>query len=248
MQKYVGIDPLITIHVLGKLLAQKWPPVVSEIALYAELKLWLTLEKLYFCRTYEIIFSQNYYLKPNAVPLQFNDLIRNWDCFLPQRHKKNFECILFWRNRLSPSSVPPEDANSKFLWNTATQTTCYPTLHHIMFTHHCETEAKNIAEGSCRKNWITRTTLCSEQTLHDVMLLYFAPHLSYGFYCLIKGNNKVKGYNNTKTCNPFWNANCYQFYTYRWIYSQHNYPRYTQLPKQKWKNITTFTTEHDKFK
>ena len=247
MQKYVGIDPLITIHVLGKLLAQKWPPVVSEIALYAELKLWLTLEKLYFCRTYEIIFSQNYYLKPNAVPLQFNDLIRNWDCFLPQRHKKTWnafcsgetdylllQCLLKMQTVNSSETLPPRPH----------VTLPYTTL----FTHHCETEAKNIAEGSCRKNWITRTTLCSEQTLHDVMLLYFAPHLSYGFYCLIKGNNKVKGYNNTNTCNPFWNANCYQFYTYRWIYSQHNYPRYTQLPKQKWKNITTFTTEHDKFK
>ena len=30
------------------------------------------------------------------------------------------------------------DANSKFLRNTGTQTTCYPNLHHIMFIHQCE--------------------------------------------------------------------------------------------------------------
>jgi len=83
--------------------------------------------------------------------------------------------------------VPPKDANSKFLRNTAIQTTCYPNLHHIMFIHHCQkTEAKNLVDGSCRKNWITSTTLCSEPTLHDVMWLHFAPHLSYGFYCLVK--------------------------------------------------------------
>jgi hypothetical protein len=34
--------------------------------------------------------------------------------------------------------VPPEDANSNLLSNTATQITCYPNLDHIMFIHHCE--------------------------------------------------------------------------------------------------------------
>ena len=33
---------------------------------------------------------------------------------------------------------PPEDANSQFLWNTATHITCYPNLDHIMFILHCE--------------------------------------------------------------------------------------------------------------
>jgi len=32
----------------------------------------------------------------------------------------------------------PEDATSKWVENTATQTTCYPNLHHIMFIHYCE--------------------------------------------------------------------------------------------------------------
>ena len=34
--------------------------------------------------------------------------------------------------------TPPDDATSNLLWNTATHTTCYPNLHHIMFIHHCE--------------------------------------------------------------------------------------------------------------
>ena len=42
------------------------------------------------------------------------------------------------KQTISIFTVPPEDANSKFLWNTATQTTCYPNLHHIMFIHHCQ--------------------------------------------------------------------------------------------------------------
>jgi len=36
---YVGTGTLITLHILRNLLAQKWPPGVSEIALYAELNL-----------------------------------------------------------------------------------------------------------------------------------------------------------------------------------------------------------------
>jgi len=34
--------------------------------------------------------------------------------------------------------TPPEDGKSNLLRNTATQITCYPNLHHIMFIHHCE--------------------------------------------------------------------------------------------------------------
>jgi len=50
----------------------------------------------------------------------------------------------------------------------------------------------------------------------------------------MKQESKI--YNKTKSCKPFWNAKCYEFYIYRWIYSQHKYPRYMQLPKQEWKN------------
>ena len=50
----------------------------------------------------------------------------------------------------------------------------------------------------------------------------------------MKQESKI--YNKIKSCKSFWNAKCYEFYIYRWIYSQHNYPRYMQLPKQEWKN------------
>jgi len=36
MQMYVGIVTLITLHVLNNLLAQKWPPMAPESAVYAE--------------------------------------------------------------------------------------------------------------------------------------------------------------------------------------------------------------------
>jgi len=39
MQMCVGTVTSITLHVLSNLLAQKWPPVVLDSALYAELKL-----------------------------------------------------------------------------------------------------------------------------------------------------------------------------------------------------------------
>jgi len=45
MQMYVGIVTLNKLHVRNNLLAQKWPPMVSDSALYAELKLWLTLKE-----------------------------------------------------------------------------------------------------------------------------------------------------------------------------------------------------------
>jgi len=39
MQMYVGIVTFNKLHVLNNLLAQKWPPKLSDSALYAELKL-----------------------------------------------------------------------------------------------------------------------------------------------------------------------------------------------------------------
>jgi len=39
MQMYVGIVTLIYLHFLNNLLAQKCPPMVSESAVHAELKL-----------------------------------------------------------------------------------------------------------------------------------------------------------------------------------------------------------------
>jgi hypothetical protein len=48
MQMYVGIVTLDKIHVLNNLLAPEWPPMVSDGALYAELKLRLTLKEITF--------------------------------------------------------------------------------------------------------------------------------------------------------------------------------------------------------
>jgi len=45
---YVGILTLITLHVQSNLLAQKRQRMVSDSALYAELKLWLTLKEIVF--------------------------------------------------------------------------------------------------------------------------------------------------------------------------------------------------------
>jgi len=39
MQMYVGIVTLNKLHVLNNLLAQKWPQIVSDSTLYAELTL-----------------------------------------------------------------------------------------------------------------------------------------------------------------------------------------------------------------
>jgi hypothetical protein len=125
-----------------------------------------------FCRTwYEISFSRYYYLKPNHVPLQFHDLIsiqKTVGLFPFTQTQNNLEWKLFWRNRLPPSSV----------WFLKMQTvihseTLLPRPHVILtyttlFIHHRKTEAKNTVDGSCKKNWITSTTLCSEPTVHDV--------------------------------------------------------------------------------
>ena len=43
-------------------------------------------------------------------------------------------------------------------------------------------------------------------------------------------------YIKTKSCKQFSNEKYYAFYIYRWIYIQHNYPRYMQLPTLEWKN------------
>ena len=61
--------------------------------------------------------------------------------------------------------------------------------------------------------------------------MQFANILCYSFYYLVQWNNKLKGYNKTKSCNPFWNAEFCEWC--RWIYSQQIYPRNIQLSKQK---------------
>ena len=103
---YVVIVTLNKLHVLNNLLDQKWPSIVSDSAMYAELKLWLTLQ--------EIIFLQNMIYYSHKITISHQTLSqsnfmtsfqskRHWDCFLAQT-QNNLEWILFWRNRLAPSS------------------------------------------------------------------------------------------------------------------------------------------------
>jgi len=55
-----------------------------------------------------------------------------------------------------------------------------------LFIHHCEKLKHKTSGRFMQENLNYKYTLCSEPTLHDVMLLHFAPDLSYGFYCLVK--------------------------------------------------------------
>ena len=48
MQTYNGIITLITLHVINNLLAQKWPPMLSERAVYTELELCYRLKQILF--------------------------------------------------------------------------------------------------------------------------------------------------------------------------------------------------------
>jgi len=129
--------------------------------------------------------------------------------------------------------TPPEDANSNLLWNTATQTTSFPNLHHIMCIHHCVTPKQKNSGWFMEEKVNYSTTLCSDQVVHDVCCC--TVHCSeLRFVLPVKWNKKVNGYNKTKNSKPFWNAKCFEFYTYGSFHCQHNYPKYMQLPKQKW--------------
>jgi hypothetical protein len=158
----------------------------------------------------EISFSQNYYLKPNPVLLQVNDLIsiqKALGLFPSTQTQNNLEWILFWGKRLSPSSeciLQMQTVNSsETLLPRPHVILTYTTLY--LFTT-VKTWSKKPSGWFMQENWITSTTLCSEPTLHDVMLLHFAPQLIYGIYCLVKWKNKVKGYNKTESCKPLPNV------------------------------------------
>jgi len=142
---------------------------------------------------YAISFSQNYYLKPNPVPLQFNDLIsiqKALRLFLSTQTQNNLEWILFWGNRLSPSSeclLKMQTVNSS--------ETLLPRPHVILtYTLCLFTTVKNWSKKP--SGWFMQEKLNykytwrSESTLHDVMSLYYAPHVSYGFYYLVTRTTK----------------------------------------------------------
>ena len=151
--------------------------------------------KSYFCRMWNgISFSENSYLKTSPVSLQFNELISIQKALrmLPSiQTQNNLEWTLFWRNRLPPSSEcllkMQTVYSSETLLAKPHVILTYTTL--CLFTT-VKNWSKNLLDGSCTKKWIASTTLCSEPMLHDIMLLHFAPHLSYGLYCLVKRKTK----------------------------------------------------------
>ena len=149
-----------------------------------------------------------------------------------------------WTNKPNQTIFrqPPVDASNIFLWNTAPQTTCYSNLDHTMFLHHCENlsyELWNIidksVDGSCWENWMTSTTLFSLQTQY-LMQQCFASLLCYSLFYFRKWNKKGKIYNKIKTPGPFWNAEYWEFYICRWIYSENNCQSYMKLSTLEWNN------------
>jgi hypothetical protein len=156
---------------------------------------------------------------------------RHWDYFLPQT-QNNLEWILSWRNR--------QPLSSECLLKMQTviySETLLPRPHVILtYTTLCLfTIVKNWSKK--QRGWSMQEKLNYKYHIKFwtnsawCTMLHFAPFLSYSFYCLVKWNKKVKGLNKTTSCKPFWNSKCYEFYIYRWIYCQHNYPSYVQLPK-----------------
>jgi len=202
---------------------------------------------------YEISFSQNYYLKPNPVSLQCHDIIsiqKALRLFPSTQTQNNLEWILFWRNTISIFRMPPEDANSKFLRNTATQTTCYRNLHHIVYSQLWKTEAKKPSGWFMQEklNYKYHIMFWTNIAWCNVAAL-FALHLRYGFYCLVKWSNKLKGYSKTKNWMPFRNAKFYELYIYVDGFTVNKTTQ--DICKSQNKNETNITTtlaiEHNKF-
>jgi len=163
----------------------------------------------------------------------------HWDCFLPHIHK------ITWNGYCSEETDYLHLHSASLMQTVNSSETLLPRPHVILtYTTLClSTTVKNWSKK--HSGWLIQKKTELEVphyvlNQHWCRLLHFAPNLCYSSHCLVKWNNKVKGYNKTKSCKPFWNAKCYQFYIYRWTYSQHNYTRYMQLPKQKWKKYHNY--------
>jgi hypothetical protein len=142
----------------------------------------------------DISFSQNYYLKPNHVPLQFHDLISNQKAmvlFPSTQSQNNLEWIPFWRNRLPPSS--------EYLLKIQTviySETLLPRPHVILtYTTLCLfATVKNWSKK--QSGWFMQEKLNYKYHIMFwtntacCMLLHFAPILCYGLYCLSNGTTK----------------------------------------------------------
>ena len=158
---------------------------------------------MYFCRTwYEISFSQNYCLKPNPIPLQFHDLISNQKAlglFPSTQTQNNLHWILFWRKRLplfSDHLLKMETGiSSETLLPRPQVLPTYTTSYLFTTVKH---RSKKHSGCFMEEKVNYSTTLCSEQTVHDVCCctvhcseLQFVPPVNW--------NKEVKGYNKTKT-------------------------------------------------
>jgi len=127
-------------------------------------------------------------LKTNPVSLQFNDLIyiqKALGLFPSTDTQNNLEWILFWGNRLSPECL--------LKMHTVNSSETLPPGPHVILTYTTlclfttlKTWSKKPSGWFMKEKLYYKYTLCSEPTLHDVMLLHFAPQLSYGFYYLVK--------------------------------------------------------------
>jgi len=177
---------------------------------------------------YEISFSQNYYLKPNPVPLQFYDLIsiqKAFGLFPSTLTQNNLQWILFWRNRLPPSSEHLLKMQTVIYSETLLpRPQVLPTYTTLCLFTTIKNWSKKHSGWFMEEKLNYSTTLCSEHTVHDVCCCT-VQRSELRFVQPVKWNKTVKGYNKTKSCKPFWNTKCYEFYIYRWIYCQHIYPR-----------------------
>ena len=134
---------------------------------------------------------------------------RHWHCFLPQT-QNNLEWILFWRIRtISIFRVPPEDGNSKFLWNTATQTTCYPNLHPLCLFTTVKTWSKKPSAWFMQEKLNYKNTLCSEpmQCNSVAVRLYWGRESNVCDDCAIVAD---------KNCN--WQQRCFEILDIRGWY------------------------------
>ena len=153
---------------------------------------------------HDILLSQNYYFTPKPVPLQFHDLISIQKALglFPCTQKQNkLEWILFWRKRLPPSSEHLLKTQRAIYSETL-----LPRSHVILtYTLCLFTTVKNWS----KKQWMVHGGITELQIPHYVLnqhsMMYVAALAalpSYSIYYLVKWNNKVKGYNKTKSCKP----------------------------------------------
>ena len=92
-----------------------------------------------------------------------------------------------------------------------------------LFIHHCEKLKKKPSGWFMQKKLKYRNHIMFWTNIAWCNVTKLPPHLSYSFHCLIKWNNKEKGYNKHKSCKPIWNAKCtkknsnkYHKYIYNW--------------------------------